>query len=127
MLEGGDLTEDVVVHAEKYAARYDFRGTSDIELDFTSGSVILVIEKADNGWWRGIHKGQLGWFPESYMSPESLGKTNLISKFSEGDSEGGNKTIDPAESAGNEVERPKNMDETMANGKPIDVCVATIL
>ena len=120
MLEEGDLTEDVVVQAEKYRAKYDFSGTSEIELNFTSGSIILVIEKADNGWWRGIHKGQLGWFPESYMNPESLGNANLISRPG---GEGSNKkdladlsSRDRAESAGNEVEKPKNMDETMANG-----------
>lgn len=118
MLEGGDLTEDKVFEAEKYSAKYDFSGTSDVELDFSSGSVILVIEKADNGWWRGIHKGQVGWFPETYVNPESLGKANLISKI--GEQENKNNMEDTArtrsESAGNEVERPKNMDETMANG-----------
>ena len=118
MLEEGDLAEGVF-HAEKYCARYDFTGTSSIELDFTSGSIVLVIEKADNGWWRGIHKGQLGWFPESYMNLESLGKANLFSRPTSEDttSPPAEATRERAESAGNEVEKPKNMDETMATGR----------
>jgi len=115
MLEEGDL-EEGVFHAEKYSAKYDFNGTSDVELDFVSGSIILVIEKADNGWWRGIQKGQLGWFPESYMNPESLGKANLFSRPTSGDAPSPEAAArERAESAGN-VEKPKNMDETMANG-----------
>ena len=54
---------------EKYLAKYEFGGTTDIELQFKKGSVVMVVEKADNGWWKGICDGLVGWFPESYVRP----------------------------------------------------------
>lgn len=111
-LEGGGVN---ILQAEKYAAKYDFTGSSDLELDFRKEGIILVIEKADNGWWRGVHKGRVGWFPETYINPTSLGKAGLISKFETEDEEarGG---VQSARKVTDEVERPRNMDEMMATG-----------
>ena len=35
-------------------------------LEFPSSAVLLVIERADDGWCRGYASGKQGWFPGSY-------------------------------------------------------------
>ena len=112
-LEGKEFNK--VLHAEKYAAKYDFAGSSHIELNFTKESIILVIEKAANGWWRGVHKDKVGWFPESYMKPTSLGKANLVSRSKTELITRREHTECAGKAVGN-VERPRNMDDTMAAG-----------
>ena len=112
-LEGGNLN---VLHADKHAAKYDFVGTSNLELEFGKGDFVLVIEKANNGWWRGVHQGRVGWFPESYVNPMSLGKVNLVSNVEpdNGGKERGRQRI--MGKVIDEVERPRSMDEMMAIG-----------
>lgn len=99
-----EFGDDVMPHVAGHVAKYDFAGSTDIELDFTKGSVIKVIEKSDNGWWKGVYMGQVGWFPESYVSATALRQTSK-------------EVRERAESAGSvadgEVERPRNMDEMM--------------
>ena len=106
-------------HTDKHLAKYDFVGTTDIELEFKKGSVIQVIEKADNGWWQGVHRGQVGWFPESYIDPTPLRVTSSAVLD-------GEVARDRAESASSaaDVEKPRNMDEMMgAAGMCVCVCV----
>lgn len=104
----GGADDDLMPHVEKHVAKYDFAGTTDIELDIKKGDVIKVIEKSDNGWWKGVFAGLVGWFPESYMDPVPL-------VMGTGKSIGVKGDRDRAESAADaEVEKPRNMDETMA-------------
>ncbi len=107
LLAKGDLGENLLPQAERYVVKFDFEGTTDLELEFKSGDVIKVIEKSDNGWWKGVHEGLIGWFPESYIDPTPLPSTHSIA-------------LDEAETGGlgggTEVERPRNMDETMTTG-----------
>ena len=102
--------DKLLPYADKHVAKHDFAGTTDIELEFRKGSVIRVLEKADNGWWQGVHQGQVGWFPESYLDPVPL-KRPAVNKAA------GSST--KQESATAEVEKPKNMDETMAAGNKL--------
>ena len=113
LLEEEEL--NLLPHAEKHVTKYDFVGTTVIELEFQKGSVIKVIEKADNGWWKGVYKGQVGWFPESYVDPIPL-TTKKRSDVTR------NEVIKErtGSTADAEVERPRNMDETMAAGKKIN-------
>ena len=94
--------------SEKYIARYEFGGSSDIELQFKKGSIVTVIEKADNGWWKGVCEGQVGWFPESYVRPAPKMETKVESNHA------------PITAATTEqqqqVEHPRGMDEMMASG-----------
>ena len=88
---------------EKYMAKYEFAGSTDIELQFKKGSIVMVIEKADNGWWKGICEGLVGWFPETYVRP--------VPKEAK-------KREQPEEvPRDRDVEQPRGMDEMMASGE----------
>ena len=99
------LDKSEFLMSEKYVAKYEFGGSTDIELQFKKGSTVTVIEKADNGWWKGICEGQVGWFPESYVRP--------VPKETK-------KPHPPQEEAvtgPGDIDRPRGMDETMASGE----------
>ena len=55
--------------SDRYEAKYDFYGSTDIELALKKGDIVSVIEKVDNGWWKGVCGGRVGWFPETYVQP----------------------------------------------------------
>lgn len=55
--------------SDRYEAKYDFYGSTDIELALKKGDIVSVIEKVDNGWWKGVCGGCVGWFPETYVQP----------------------------------------------------------
>lgn len=40
---------------------------TDSSLVFPKGAVLLVVERADDGWCRGYNAGVQGWFPASYV------------------------------------------------------------
>ncbi|KAH8725328.1 P-loop containing nucleoside triphosphate hydrolase protein [Phaeosphaeriaceae sp. PMI808] len=52
-----------------FKALYDFAGQSDGELSLKKDEVILVTQKADNGWWLGsrLDKSESGWAPSAYL------------------------------------------------------------
>lgn len=95
--------------SEKYLAKHEFGGSTDIELRFKKGSIVMVIEKAENGWWKGICEGQVGWFPESYVRPAPKAETTKP-----GSNHAPNATAALEERQ--EVEQPRGMDEMMASG-----------
>lgn len=94
--------------SEKYIAKYEFGGSTDIELMFKKGSVVTVIEKAENGWWKGICDGQVGWFPESYVRPAPKVETKAVSNHTP--------NVTAAQEERHQVEQPRGMDEMMASG-----------
>lgn len=55
---------------ESCTAIYDFEATDDDQLEIKEGDVINVIEKGDDGWWRGEKDGRQGIFPASYVKQE---------------------------------------------------------
>ena len=111
MLEGGEIGDNLLPHAERHVAKFDFNGTTEIELVFKTGNVIKVIEKSDNGWWKGVYEGLIGWFPESYVDPTPLATPKTVDKEVRQRAESASSAADA------DVERPKNMDETMAAGE----------
>lgn len=42
------------------------------QLSFPEGAVLLVVDRADDGWCRGYMSGCQGWFPASYVQPITL-------------------------------------------------------
>lgn len=120
----GEELEDLLPRVERHTAKYDFAGTTDIELDFKKGCVVKVIERADNGWWKGVFAGHAGWFPESYVDPTPLPAATVRerSKVKAKEARGRAQSADSV----TEVERPKNMDETMADaGKCFGPCMSS--
>ncbi|KAF4526999.1 hypothetical protein B566_EDAN001546 [Ephemera danica] len=51
--------------------RYNYQAQQADELPLTKGSRVLVLEKSNDGWWRGQSAtGQQGWFPSNYTQPD---------------------------------------------------------
>ena len=48
-------------------AKYHYSATRDDELDVKKGDRILVVEKENDGWWKGECNGKVGWFPNNYV------------------------------------------------------------
>jgi hypothetical protein len=40
-------------------------------LSLTKGTRILILEKSNDGWWRGQSGNQTGWFPSNYTTEEN--------------------------------------------------------
>lgn len=47
--------------------KYNYKSQQPDELALTKGSKIIVLEKSDDGWWKGDLDGQIGWFPSNYV------------------------------------------------------------
>ncbi|CAB3367713.1 Hypothetical predicted protein [Cloeon dipterum] len=48
-------------------ALYDYQAAADDEISFDPDDLITNIEMIDEGWWRGMCKGQFGLFPANYV------------------------------------------------------------
>ena len=48
-------------------ALYDYRSDEGTDLSFMSGSVIQILERTDNAWWKGKLNQFEGYFPCSYV------------------------------------------------------------
>jgi len=49
-------------------ARYPYETQQPDELQLSKGERVIVIEKSNDGWWRGRKDtGEVGWFPSNYM------------------------------------------------------------
>jgi hypothetical protein len=58
---------------EKATVLFDYAATSETEISFATGDVIIIIEKNDSGWWKGkIDDSTEGWFPSDFV--ELLGE-----------------------------------------------------
>ncbi|KAI9090825.1 P-loop containing nucleoside triphosphate hydrolase protein [Phlyctochytrium arcticum] len=50
-------------------ALYDYEATEADELSFSTGDIIAINSKDDEGWWQGTLNGQKGLFPANYVEP----------------------------------------------------------
>ncbi|XP_075056345.1 cytoplasmic protein NCK2 [Mixophyes fleayi] len=50
--------------------KFAYVAERDDELSLVKGSRVIVMEKCSDGWWRGAHSGQVGWFPSNYVVEE---------------------------------------------------------
>ncbi|XP_065835652.1 neutrophil cytosolic factor 1-like isoform X4 [Oscarella lobularis] len=57
---------------DHFEAIFDYTATHEDELTLTIGDRITVVEKQDDGWWKGECKTKTGWFPASYVEPASV-------------------------------------------------------
>lgn len=56
--------------------KYNYSSQQSDELSLTKGASINVLEKSDDGWWKGELNGVIGWFPSNYVveqTPSELG------------------------------------------------------
>lgn len=57
------------VIVDQVIAVYPYAAQHDDELTFQKDSVINVISKDDDNWWKGEVNGQTGMFPANYVGP----------------------------------------------------------
>ncbi|XP_063964951.1 nostrin-like [Lytechinus pictus] len=48
-------------------AIYDYDATDEDQIDIKEGDVINIVEKGEDGWWKGEREGKIGLFPASYV------------------------------------------------------------
>jgi hypothetical protein len=48
-------------------AQYNFKGTRNDELDIAFGDQIRIMEKRNDGWWKGKLNDTVGLFPSTYV------------------------------------------------------------
>ncbi|CAG5865757.1 unnamed protein product [Menidia menidia] len=68
--EGADRIYDLNIPA---VVKFNYTAERDDELTLVKGSTVTVTEKCSDGWWRGAHAGQVGWFPSNYLQEEPGG------------------------------------------------------
>lgn len=74
----GEQSKKEIVVADKY-----FYPLKKDELRLMKGRQIVVLEKADGGWWKGSSNGQVGWFPSDYVAaatPENLKVSAFVAR-----------------------------------------------
>ena len=86
-----------VLHIGTCVAKFDFSGSTDIELQLKKDDVVTIIERAGNGWCKGVCAGRVGWFPESYV------------RFT------------PSDNATSHIAPPKSMADSLASGEVLEV------
>ncbi|XP_044726937.1 cytoplasmic protein NCK1 isoform X2 [Chrysoperla carnea] len=51
--------------------KYNYQAQQPDELSLVKGTRILILEKSNDGWWRGQSGGQMcGWFPSNYTQED---------------------------------------------------------
>ncbi|XP_030748010.1 cytoplasmic protein NCK1 isoform X2 [Sitophilus oryzae] len=50
--------------------KYNYQAQQPDELSLVKGSRILILEKSNDGWWRGQSSNITGWFPSNYTQEE---------------------------------------------------------
>lgn len=50
--------------------KYNYQAQQPDELPLTKGTRILILEKSNDGWWRGQSGNVVGWFPSNYTTEE---------------------------------------------------------
>lgn len=50
--------------------KYNYQAQQADELSLTKGTRILILEKSNDGWWRGQSGNSVGWFPSNYTTEE---------------------------------------------------------
>lgn len=50
--------------------KYNYQAQQPDELSLVKGSRILILEKSNDGWWRGQSGTITGWFPSNYTQEE---------------------------------------------------------
>ncbi|XP_055304086.1 cytoplasmic protein NCK1 [Sitodiplosis mosellana] len=50
--------------------KYNYQAQQPDELALAKGTRILILEKSNDGWWRGQSGNAVGWFPSNYTTEE---------------------------------------------------------
>jgi hypothetical protein len=55
--------------------KYAYQAQQMDELALIKGSRILILEKSNDGWWKGQYGNHIGWFPSNYTQEEQEDET----------------------------------------------------
>lgn len=50
--------------------KYNYEAQQSDEISLTKSGRVVVMEKSNDGWWRGEFSGKIGWFPSNYVLEE---------------------------------------------------------
>lgn len=50
--------------------KYAYQAQQMDELALMKGTRILILEKSNDGWWKGQYGNNIGWFPSNYTQEE---------------------------------------------------------
>ena len=75
----GNLVEEGL-NFELFVAKYNYAGSTEIELPLKKGDQVSVLDKKESGWWQGVCRGKVGWFPASYVKPAPSGERQASEK-----------------------------------------------
>eukprot|EP00118_Oscarella_pearsei_P007595 m.37746 g.37746 ORF g.37746 m.37746 type:complete len:1817 (+) comp32442_c0_seq2:33-5483(+) len=68
-LYSASLSDSYPFETSTFEAIYDYAATHTDELTLAVGDRITVVERQDDGWWKGTSADKSGWFPASYVTP----------------------------------------------------------
>lgn len=51
--------------------KYNYEAQQPDEVSLSKGARVLVMEKSNDGWWKGECDGTVGWFPSNYVLEEA--------------------------------------------------------
>ena len=82
--------------------RYNYKAQRDDELELKQGEEVIVLERASDGWWKGVNQTThlAGWFPSNYVLKNNA---NLPSRGSTGTDLDGGKNTDFCGGAASDV------------------------
>ncbi|KAL3056082.1 hypothetical protein OYC64_018728 [Pagothenia borchgrevinki] len=82
---GGGAAERIYDLNVPAVVKFAYTAEREDELTLTKGSMVVVMEKCSDGWWRGGQGGRVGWFPSNYVLEELGGADDREEgDFSEG-------------------------------------------
>ncbi|XP_021935901.1 cytoplasmic protein NCK1 isoform X2 [Zootermopsis nevadensis] len=67
---GRRLPADPVEAIGTAVVKYNYQAQQADELSLVKGTRILILEKSNDGWWRGQSNTATGWFPSNYTQEE---------------------------------------------------------
>jgi hypothetical protein len=53
--------------ADLYIVRHLYKAEDASQLSLHTGRIVEVLEKLENGWWRGVTDDREGWFPANFV------------------------------------------------------------
>jgi len=106
---------DTLLNFTIATVKYNYKSQQSDELSLTKGSKIKVLEKSDDGWWKGDLDGQLGWFPSNYVIEET-------STFDTENINGGEKFTSPTKQSRQLTKQTYPL-HSVAKGSSLDQCL----
>lgn len=70
---GGGAAERIYDLNIPAVVKFAYSPEREDELTLVKGSMVIVMEKCSDGWWRGSQAGRVGWFPSNYVQEEMGG------------------------------------------------------